>query len=64
MTKREAKRHACWEASRILQGFLDAGAELSVSDPYGKDGDRVREAMRAIVREMDRRGAKGRVVNG
>lgn len=56
LTKREAKRWACHQASAILQGFLDADSEFEVREEH--DIDAVRAGVEQLVEELFRRGGR------
>jgi DNA modification methylase len=56
MTKREAKRWACYQASAILEGHLDSDSQFEVSDEC--DLDAVRAGVEQLVNELWRRSGR------
>ena len=53
MNKRQAKRHACWLAARIVDTTMCEGAELYEGSP--EDEQRVTEALEELIDELHKR---------
>ncbi|MGA4995880.1 hypothetical protein [Nonomuraea bangladeshensis] len=54
MDKRRIKREACFRAAMALDTAL-AGGWDTLDELYGKDADKVRDAINEIVTELKRR---------
>jgi hypothetical protein len=58
LSKRQAKRDACWKGAAILQNVLDAGWETDTWYPDEDDEQRFLAALAELIAELERRGAR------